>query len=53
VVAWQRPHEHLIDIINDEKLLDKFGFKPVVRIKYFDSEKVKPYLFRFYLFQKK
>ena len=48
-----RYSQHLIDIINDEKLLDKLGFKPVVRIKYFDSEKVKPYLFRFYLFHKK
>lgn len=45
--------QHLIDIVNDEKLLDKLGFNPVIRIKYLDSPKVKPYQFMFYLFQKK
>ncbi len=48
-----RSTQHLIDIVNDEKLLDKLSFKPVDRIKYFDSSKVKPYQFIFYLFQKK
>ena len=48
-----RNSQHLIDIINDEKLLDELGFKPVVRIKYLDSPRVKPYQFMFYLFQKK
>ncbi|MDA3836370.1 MAG: class I SAM-dependent methyltransferase [Nanoarchaeota archaeon] len=45
--------ENLIDIVNDEALLDELGFKSVVRIKYLDSPKIKPYQFRFYLFQKK
>ena len=45
--------QHLIDIVNNEKLLDELGFKPAVRIKYLDSPKVKPYQFMFYLFQKK
>ena len=48
-----RNSQHLIDIINDKKLLDELGFKPVVRIKYLDSPKIKPYQFMFYLFQKK
>ena len=48
-----RNSQQLIDIVNDEKLLDELGFKPVVRIKYFDSPQVKTYQFMFYLFQKK
>jgi len=48
-----RNSQHLINIINDEKLLDELGFKPVIRIKYLDSQKIKPYQFMFYLFQKK
>ncbi len=48
-----RNSQHLIDIVNDEKLLDELGFKPVIRIKYLESPKVKPYQFMFYLFQKK
>jgi ubiquinone/menaquinone biosynthesis C-methylase UbiE len=45
--------QNIINIINNEILIDELGFKPVVRIKYFDSSKIKPYQFMFYLFQKK
>jgi len=48
-----RNSQDLISIVNDVKLLDELGFKPVTRIKYFDSPKAKPYQFMFYLFQKK
>lgn len=40
-------------IINDDKLIDKLGFKPIVKIKYLASPTINPNLFLFYLFQKK
>lgn len=43
--------QELLPIINDIELLDKIGFNPVVRIKYFNSNE--PHAFTFYAFQKK
>ena len=46
-------NQYLLKIIDDARLLDERGFKPVTRIKYLNSPKVNPYDFLFYLFEKK
>lgn len=43
----------LLKIVNNEKLLDELGFKPIVKVKYVDSPKINPNYFIFYLFEKK
>ncbi len=49
----QQKAEGFLKILNDSKLLQEIGFKPLLRIKYLQSPILKPGQFTFYLLEKK